>query len=179
MASTAPLAQAGLLDRLLPNRLLAVISAALAVAALMALWRGRADWGQVPVLVWLHLATVLAATVLTPVMLLRRKGTRRHRQLGYVWVTAMAGTALVSLFFNTGSRSPGQLGVLTGDISPIHALSVFVLAMVPLIVVRARQHRVRAHESAVRGMVIGALLVAGWFTFAFDRVLGTWLFAAG
>lgn len=175
--ATAPVAQAGLLDRLLPNRLLAVISAGLAVAAVAALWRGRADWGQVPVLIWLHLATVLVATSLTPVMLLRRKGTRSHRQWGYVWAAAMAGTALVSLFFNSSRFGPGHLGVFTGDVSLIHALSLFVLVMVPQIVLRARQHRVRDHERAVRGMVIGALLVAGWFTFAFDRMLGTWLLA--
>ncbi len=177
MATTAPLARPGLLDRLLPNGLLALVSAVLAAAAIAALWRGRADWGQVPALVWLHLATVLVATSLTPVMLLRRKGTRRHRQLGYVWVAAMAGTAAVSLFFNTGRLGPGHLGVFTGDVSPIHALSLFVLVMVPMIVLRARQHRVRDHESAVRGMVIGALLVAGWFTFAFHRMLGAWLLA--
>jgi hypothetical protein len=41
----------------------------------------------------------------------------------------------------------------------------------------ARSHNVPAHRRAVRGLVVGALLAAGFFTFAFDRLLGHWLFA--
>ena len=33
------------------------------------------------------------------------------------------------------------------------------------------------HRGSVRGMVTGALLVAGFFTFPFDRMLGHWLFS--
>ena len=29
----------------------------------------------------------------------------------------------------------------------------------------------------VRGLVIGALLIAGFFTFPFNRLLGSWLFS--
>lgn len=163
-----------LFDRLISNRLLAVASMVLFAAAIAAIIRGQPQWGRVPSLVWVHLATILTATALTPVMLLRGKGTRSHRKLGYVWVGAMLMTAVTSLFFNTGTR--GGLGVFTGDVSPIHLLSVFVLVMVPMIVVRARRHDRAGHESAVRGMVIGALLIAGFFTFPFQRMLGAWLF---
>ena len=45
-----------------------------------------------------------------------------------------------------------------------------------MIVWRARTHRVAAHRRSIRGIVIGALLVAGFFTFPFDRLLGSWLF---
>jgi uncharacterized membrane protein len=48
---------------------------------------------------------------------------------------------------------------------------------VPLIVFYARRHEWKRHRSAVRAMVAGALLVAGFFTFPFGRLLGTWLFA--
>jgi uncharacterized membrane protein len=40
----------------------------------------------------------------------------------------------------------------------------------------ARTHRYAAHRRAVRGMVTGALLIAGFFTFPFGRLLGHWLF---
>ncbi|PZN92330.1 MAG: hypothetical protein DCF31_16665 [Alphaproteobacteria bacterium] len=163
------------LDRLLPNRLLAVAGIVLLLAALVAIARGRADWGQVPPLIWGHLATILVATALTPVMLWRRKGTMSHRRLGYAWVAAMTATAVTSLFFDAGGR-PGNLGVFTGDFSFIHVLSFWTLVQVPLIVRRAQRHQVAAHESAVRGMVFGALLIAGFFTFPFDRMLGRWLF---
>jgi uncharacterized membrane protein len=33
------------------------------------------------------------------------------------------------------------------------------------------------HRRGVRAMVTGALLIAGFFTFPFDRLLGHWLFS--
>lgn len=62
-----------------------------------------------------------------------------------------------------------------GSFSVIHILSVYVLVMVPRFVWQARTHQVARHRSGVRGMVIGALLVAGFFTFPFGRLLGRWL----
>lgn len=162
--------------RLVSNRLLAGLSLALLGAALLAIARGRADWPAIPLQIWLHLASILAATALTPVMLLRAKGTRGHRRLGKVWVAAMALTALTSLFVNARAHHGHNLGVFSGDFSPIHLLTVWVLIQVPLIVILARRRNVAGHERAVRGMVIGALLIAGFFTFPFDRLLGHWLF---
>jgi uncharacterized membrane protein len=173
MASQAQNIPEPLGKRLLPNGLLALASIVLVLAAVVAIARGQPQWSRVPPLVWVHLATILVATSLTPVMLLRRKGDRRHRRIGYVWVGAMLLTAVTSLFFNTGR--PGGWGVFSGNFSFIHILSVFVLVLVPLIVGRARAHDHAAHESAVRGMVIGSLLIAGFFTFPFNRMLGAWL----
>ncbi|MBC7504669.1 MAG: DUF2306 domain-containing protein [Sandarakinorhabdus sp.] len=164
----------GLFDRLIPNGLLAALSVVLAASALLAIARGRPHWGQVPPLVWLHLGSTLVATVLTPVMLLRRKGDGRHRKLGYVWVGAMLLTAVTSLFFSI--RAPQGWGVFTGDFSFIHILSVLVLLQVPRIVIAARAHNRARHERGVRGIVIGALLIAGFFTFPLGRMLGSWLF---
>jgi uncharacterized membrane protein len=45
-----------------------------------------------------------------------------------------------------------------------------------LLVWYARRHQVARHRGAVRGMVMGALLVAGFFTFPFGRLMGRWLF---
>ena len=173
MAATQAGTQVSLGDRLIPNWLLAVASVVLAGAALLAIAKGRADWTQVPPLVWLHLVSILVATSLTPVMLLRRKGDGRHRRLGTIWVAAMLLTVVTSLFFST--RVPGGWGVFTGDFSFIHILSVLVLVQVPRIVVAARRHDRRRHERGVRGVVIGALLIAGFFTFPMGRMLGDWL----
>ena len=158
---------------LVSDRVLAAASAILAAAALAAIMRGRADWDAVPLLIWLHLSAILAATLLAPVMLLRRKGDRRHRRLGAVWLGAMLVAAGTSLLFR--SNTPGGWGLFTGDVSPIHILSIFVIIQVPRIFVKARAHDVAGHERAVRAMVVGALLVAGFFTFPFDRMLGSWL----
>ncbi len=170
------IAQKPFVDRLVTNELLAALCALLCAAVAVAIARGVGAWARVPPLVWLHLGTVLLAMALAPVMLLRKKATRSHRQLGYVWVSAMLATAVISLFFSTAATRPGSLGVFTGDVSPIHLISIFVIVMAPMVVVRARQHDRIRHERSVRGLVIGALLVAGFFTFPFDRLLGTWLF---
>ena len=60
--------------------------------------------------------------------------------------------------------------------SPIAILSVFVMVQVPRVVTHARAHNVARHRGNVRGLVIGALLIAGFFTFPFNRLLGHWLF---
>jgi uncharacterized membrane protein len=114
-----------------------------------------------------HLATILIALILTPVILLGRRGTSLHRLLGWIWASSMVLTALLSLFVRT---------INPGHFSLIHLLSVFTLLQVPLIVVSARSHNVPRHRRSVRAMVTGALLIAGFFTFPFNRLLGHWLF---
>ncbi|MFM5895711.1 MAG: DUF2306 domain-containing protein [Novosphingobium sp.] len=149
------------------DRALALGAMVLLACVVIAVIKGQADWARVPTVIWAHLGTIVLAVGLTPVMLLRRRGDRRHRMLGYVWVAAMATTAAASLFVRV--INPGHFSV-------IHLLSVWTLIQVPLIVLRARQHDWRRHRGAVRGMVLGALLIAGFFTFPFNRMLGQWLF---
>ncbi|HPU15326.1 MAG TPA: hypothetical protein PK808_04520 [Polymorphobacter sp.] len=167
MASVAPPARRSLLDRLLPDRLLGALAWVLLAVAIVAVVRGRHEWAQVPRAVWFHLATIAVVLVLTPVMLTRRKGDRRHRQLGWIWAGAMWATALFSL---TIAPPRGML------FSPIVLLSLFVLYAVPRLILQARAHDVVAHRGTVRGLVIGGLLIAGFFTFPFNRLLGHWLF---
>ena len=150
------------------ERVLAGASALLFIAALLAVARGRAEWAQVPALIWLHLLTILVATGLTPVILLRRRGDQRHRVLGRAWVVAMLLSAALTL---------GIRVIRPGHWSWIHLLSLYVLASAPLIWWSARTHRLDLHRGTVRGMVTGALVIAGFFTFPFGRMLGRWLFA--
>ncbi len=132
-----------------------------------ALVRGYDRWGAVPTIIWLHLVAIVVALALTPVMLLRPRGDARHRTLGAVWMTAMIATAALSLFIR--NRSPTGFSV-------IHFLSAATLLAVPRAWWTARRHRVAAHRRAVRVVVTGALLIAGFFTFPFHRLLGRWLF---
>lgn len=148
------------------ERVLAVAALVLLAAALIAVARGQPQWREVPALIWVHLATILVALALTPVMLLRRRGDRRHRVLGTIWVAAMLATALVSFGVHVG---PGRFSV-------IHILSAWVIIQAPLIWWSARTHNLARHRRGVRAMVTGALLIAGFFTFPFHRLLGTWLF---
>jgi uncharacterized membrane protein len=149
------------------DRILAAAALVLLAAVAAAVWRGREEWHQVPPFVWAHIATIAVAVSLTPVMLLRRRGDRVHRRLGWIWVTAMALTALLTF---------GIRGINQGGLSFIHILSAWTLIQVPLIVWNARSHRIEPHRRAVRGMVTGALIIAGAFTFPFERLMGHWLF---
>lgn len=149
------------------DKLLAGAALVLLAAVLAALARGYPEWPRVPAIVWAHILTILVALVLTPVMLLRRRGDRPHRALGWTWACALFLTALIS--FEVRVINPGKLSL-------IHLLSVLTIVQVPLIVFHARRHDWKRHRAAVRGMVAGALLLAGFFTFPFGRMFGVWLF---
>jgi uncharacterized membrane protein len=149
------------------ERVLSVGAVILLGFVLAALFKGRSEWARIPLDIWPHLTTILVAVALTPVMLLRRRGDRLHRQLGWIWTGSMFLTAFLSLFVRH---------VNSGGFSFIHILSVWTMIQVPIIIWSARQHNLKRHRYGVRAMVTGALLIAGFFTFPFDRLLGQWLF---
>jgi uncharacterized membrane protein len=149
------------------ERVLGVLSVVLLGFVLLALARGAAHWRQLPWTLWLHLATMIITLALTPAILWMRRATRLHRQLGYVWVTALAITAIDSFALRFTND---------GGLSPIHILSVVTLSALPILVSSARRHQHARHRRVVRGLVVGALLTAGFFTFPFHRMLGSWLF---
>lgn len=167
MATVAP-PRANVFDRIVTDRGLGIAAAIMLAVVAVAVARGHADWSGISWHVWAHLATMATALALTPVMLLRPKGSRAHRVLGWVWASAMILTALFSLLIRDSNH---------GSFSLIHILSAWVLLQVPVLVWRARSHNVVAHRRSVRGLVFGALLIAGFFTFPFDRLLGHWLFS--
>lgn len=151
-------------DRL--ERVIAAASALMLVLLLAAVVRGRADWGRVPPLIWAHLATVAVALLLTPLMMLRRRGDRLHRALGWAWAAAMFATAILSLGIRVINR---------GGFSPIHILSLLTIVTVPALVVAARRHKIAAHRRRVRIILVAGLIVAGFFTLIPSRLLGHWL----
>lgn len=161
------------MSRILSNRNLALATALLLAVVLAAVARGASRFPGLPLLVQIHLASMIIIMALTVPMLIRPKGTASHRLLGRIWVALMFGNAALTLCFNAGSRQVG--GVFVGDFSPIHAISLFVAYAVPVAVLKARRHDRAGHERTIRGLVIGSLLVAGFFTLPFGRTLGSWL----
>lgn len=148
------------------ERVLAFLVVLLLAVVLTAIVRGAAHWHAVPPLIWFHLATILAALTLTPFLLLQRRGTRQHRRLGWLWASTMLATAIASLFIRKATGSGW---------SPIHVLSALTIVLVPWLIANARRHNVSGHRRGARGTVTGSLIIAGFFTLPFGRMLGTWL----
>lgn len=111
----------------------------------------------------LHAFAAVAAFVLGVVQLAAPKGTLPHRTLGWVWVTLMVLVAASSLWIH-------QIR-LVGPWSPIHLLSIFTLAMVPLGVWRAHRHEVDGHRRIMISLFSGALVVAGLFALLPGRIM--------
>ena len=115
-----------------------------------------------PVIV-VHALAALSAFVLGAVQLLAPQGTLPHRLLGWVWVVLMAVVAAGALGIHTIR--------LVGPFSPIHLLSLFTLAILPLAVLHARRHRVRQHGRMMVLLFTGALVIAGGFTLLPGRIM--------
>jgi uncharacterized membrane protein len=109
-----------------------------------------------------HVTGALASFAIGAFLLAYRKGRRLHRVLGYTWVASMAVTA-ISSFFLTG---------LNGDhFSFIHAISAWVVIILPMGVAAARRHDIKAHRKHMTNMFLGGMIVAGLFTFLPGRMM--------
>jgi uncharacterized membrane protein len=116
----------------------------------------------------LHAAFAFAAVGLGAVQLLAPKGTLPHRTIGWTWALLMILVAGSSLFIHTIRNWRPW--------SPIHLLSLFTLAVVPLAVLQARRHNVAADRSAMIWIFTLALVVTGLFTLAPGRIMNEVMF---
>ena len=111
------------------------------------------------------MAAALTALVIGVVLLAGVKGDRLHRTLGWLWVLAMATTAVSSFFIH--QINPGG----PAGLSLIHLLSGWTVVGLPMAVYAARRHRVADHRRAMTGMFVGGLIVAGLLTFLPGRLM--------
>jgi uncharacterized membrane protein len=114
-------------------------------------------------IIQLHAFAAMAAFVLGIVQFAAPKGTLPHRTVGWVWVALLAIIAISSFWIHEIR--------MVGPFSPIHLLAIFTLVNLPLAVLHARRHRVSAHRYSMIGIFVGALLVAGLFTFVPGRIM--------
>jgi uncharacterized membrane protein len=91
-----------------------------------------------------------------------------HRTIGWIWVALMAAVAVSSFWIH-------QIR-LVGPFSPIHLLSIFALAMLPLGIWRAQRHDVARHRRVMVATFTGALVIAGLFTLLPGRIMHTVVF---
>jgi len=118
---------------------------------------------EAPRVIQFHSLFALMALGLGVAQLAAPKGTGAHRTMGWAWAGLMMLVAATSLFIHTIR--------LWGPWSPIHLLSLITLAIVPIAVIRARRHDVRAHRQAMIWTFTFALVVAGLFTLAPGRLM--------
>jgi uncharacterized membrane protein len=118
---------------------------------------------QAEPVIQIHAFAAIGAFALGLIQFAAPKGKLPHRTIGWIWVTLMAVIASSSFFIHEIK--------MVGPFSPIHLLSIFTLLMLPLAVLHARRHNVKQHRGAMIGIFIGALLVAGAFTFVPGRIM--------
>lgn len=122
-------------------------------------------------LMYLHLATVIPATLIGMVIFFKKKGTTFHKQFGRVYMVLMLSTAILTLFM------PATIGKqFLGHFGYIHLFSVMVLYTVPLAIIRAKKGNIKAHKRAMIFLYIGAIGIAGFFAFMPGRYLHELLF---
>ena len=123
-------------------------------------------WARAPA-IFVHMIAAFAALLLGIVMLTRRKGDGGHRALGWAWVVLMT-TVVASSAFIRDYRMPNIAGI-----TPIHLFTLIAAINLPIAVLAARRGNIALHRKSMRGLYIGACVVAGIFTLVPGRYIGT------
>jgi uncharacterized membrane protein len=110
-----------------------------------------------------HAFAAFAAFGLGLVQFAAPKGTLPHRTIGWIWVVLLAVIAISSFWIHEIR--------MWGPFSPIHLISIFVLIMLPRAVWAAQRHKVSAHKRGMTSIFLGALVIAGAFTFWPGRIM--------
>lgn len=115
----------------------------------------------------IHVAAAMIALLIGSAILLAPKGLRFHKAMGWAWVCAMMVTAISSFFLT---------GLMGSSLSPIHALSAWVMICAPFGIAAIRRRDIRQHRQSMTGMFIGALVIAGLFSFLPGRLMWSMVF---
>ena len=118
---------------------------------------------QAPLAVKIHLVTVIPAFFIgTWLIFFSTKGARVHRTLGVVYLTLMTGTAITTFFVRV--LNPGRLSL-------IHLFIPLTLGGVTATILALRRGDIVRHKRSMIGLYVGALLIAGGFTFLPGRLM--------
>jgi uncharacterized membrane protein len=115
----------------------------------------------------LHVATVVPAFLIgTWQIFFSAKGSPLHRMMGYAYLVLMTVTSISSLFIKTIMPHGPLFGF-----SPIHLLVPVTLAGVVGALYYARRGDIARHKRAMISTYVGAILIAGTFTFMPGRIM--------
>jgi uncharacterized membrane protein len=116
----------------------------------------------------IHLVTVIPAFFIgTWLIFFSTKGARVHRALGAIYLALMVVTAITTIFVRV--LNPGHL-------SWIHLFIPLTLIGVFSSILALRRGNIAGHKRAMIGLYVGALLIAGAFTFVPGRLMHTVFF---
>jgi len=116
----------------------------------------------------IHAVAAIAAFVTGGVVLFRKKGGAIHKMLGRIWVLLMLMVVFSSFFIHTIN--------LWGVWSPIHLLSVSTFVSLAYGLAAIRRRNVMVHKRIMQTTYVGALIIAGFFTFLPGRIMHDVLF---
>lgn len=119
-------------------------------------------------IIQLHVATATLALLLGPFALYGRRKGRAHKVQGYVWVMAMAVTALSSFGIHSFA--------LIGPFSPIHLLALFALWSLFEGMRHIFAGRVTLHQIVMRSLYWRGLCLAGLANFLPGRTTNRMFF---
>ncbi len=151
---------------------IASVGASTLLLALCIYASGRWMLGFAPATPWvrdvaltIHLITVIPAIPLGAYVIMSRKGGRRHKLLGKIWLSMMFVTATATIFIRN---------VNDGQFSWIHLFTLLTFVAIPQAIFSARQGNIEAHKKHLRNFFVGALVVAGLTAFAPGRTMWQW-----
>jgi uncharacterized membrane protein len=113
-----------------------------------------------------HLLTVVPCVFIGGYLLAVRKGTPIHRALGKIYMVLMMITAIITIFM------PAYVGPqLFNHFGWIHLFTLLTLWTVPTAYLAVRKGNIKAHKRKMVLLYVGALVIAGGFTFVPGRYM--------
>ena len=115
---------------------------------------------------YIHLATVVPCFFIGTMLLLMKRGTTIHKDLGKVYMVLMLVTAMVTIFM------PAQVGPrVLNHFGWIHSFSFFTIYTVPTSYIAIKKGKIQTHKRKMILLYFGAIVLAGGFTLAPGRYL--------
>ena len=123
-------------------------------------------------LMYAHLITVVPCFFIGAYLLAIKKGTSFHKTIGKVYMILMFTTAIITLFM------PAHVGPqFLNHFGWIHLFSFLTLYSVPTAIIAVKKGQIRRHKLKMILLYIGAIIIAGGFTFTPGRYLNSVFFS--